>query len=98
MPTMATEQGGPTVMRMERGVSVRFEGMSTAIDQQVVVEVVAERIVHVRSTPLHSTVARSKSLVVPDSVLISAVPWEMGEDAACIQLKTARLITQVSKV
>ena len=98
MPTMARPQARPEITRTERGVSLRFEGMATAIDQQVNVAVVTDQIIHVRSVPLSGDVEPSQSLVIPDSLSVSDTPWELEEDADHVQLKTARLVVRIAKV
>lgn len=97
VPTMAKQECQPKVTRTANGVSLVFDGMPSAIDQHVALEVIADGIIHVVVRPLMHTVEPSESLIIIDSLRHTAGPWQFEENAAHVLLKTAALTVQVSK-
>lgn len=96
-PAKALDRHGPIVARSENGMSLTYRGVPTSIDQEVVLDVITDRIIHVIAHPLGSIAKPSVSLVVVDSLRRTAVPWQVEDTDQYIRLKTAELTAQVSK-
>ncbi|SEL42388.1 TIM-barrel domain-containing protein [Parapedobacter koreensis] len=97
MPTMAFQSGQPTITRHESGISLAYQGMATAVDQELALDVITDRIIHVVARPLGSTVRPSASLVIVDSLHRTVGPWQLEETAEHVLLKTTALTAQVTK-
>lgn len=96
MPTMAVQGSYPKITRTATGVTLRFDGQQTAIDQEVSLTVVTDRIIRVTARPLTGGVAPSESLIVVDSLRQTAGPWTVEEVDNYLQLKTEALTARVS--
>ena len=96
MPSLAKAQE-PTVTRTDHGVVLLFQGMDAALDQQLTLEVISDRIIRVMAKPPGSKVKPNKSLMVVDSLRRATGPWDMEETDTHVLLKTAALTAQVSK-
>lgn len=96
MPTMAAQVDQPQITRNATGVSLLFDGMATAIDQEVVLDVITDQIIHVIVKPPGKSVAPSESLVIVDTLRRTAGPWTLEKAGDYLQLKTAALTARVS--
>lgn len=96
MPTMAAQADRPMITRTPTGVSLVFDGMTTAIDQEVILDVITDQIIHVVAKPLEGPVAPSESLVIVDSLCRTVGPWTLEEVDDSLKLKTAALTARVS--
>lgn len=96
VPAMALAEDHPQIIRTATGVSVTFSGSATAIDQEVTLDVITDRIIHVVAKPLGAHTAPSESLVIVDSLRRTAGQWTLEEADNYLRLKTAALTARVS--
>ncbi|MFC3199837.1 TIM-barrel domain-containing protein [Parapedobacter deserti] len=96
-PTLVAQHDQPRVVRHENGISLTYEGMATAANQQLELAVITDRIIHVVARPLGSTVQPSESLIIIDSLRRTAGDWQLEETADFVLVKTAALTAQVAK-
>src|SRR5690606_28088647 len=93
--TMAKQEHQPKITHTANGVSLVFDGMATAIDQHVALDVITDGIIHVVVRPLVHTVEPSESLIVVDSLRRTAGPWQLEETMTHVLLNTSVLTVQV---
>ncbi|WP_079717257.1 TIM-barrel domain-containing protein [Parapedobacter luteus] len=97
VPTLASQGEGPAISRRESGVTITYQGMATAVDHELALDVITDRIIHVVARPLGNTVQPSHSLMVVDSLRRTAGPWQLEETGDQVLLKTPVLTAQVAK-
>ena len=85
----------PRYEKTDRGAKIIYRSVSTAIDQDIYLDFVNEKIVRVRVLPPGESLPVEKSFILLDSIGEKQVDFSLSEKSDTLYLRTTELVTKL---